>query len=58
VQITFFDDRPYASHVMPPGGFRLAIVNSFSLEAGKRVRATMARGFGLRTLERREKLAV
>jgi hypothetical protein len=57
VQITFFEDRPQHSHVMPPGGFRLAIVNSFGLEAGLRVRTAMARDFGLSALER-EKLAV
>jgi hypothetical protein len=58
VQITFFEDRPQHSHVMPPGGFRLGIVNSFGLEAGMRVRAAMARDFGLNAIERREKLAV
>jgi hypothetical protein len=47
VQITFFEDRPQHAHVMPPGGFRLAIVNAHSLEAGMRLRATMLRDFGL-----------
>ena len=31
VQITFHEDRPAAAHAMPPGGFRLAIVNGFDL---------------------------
>jgi hypothetical protein len=58
VQITFFEDRPPHEHVMPPGGFRLAVINSFNLEAGMRLRATMEREFGLQELARCEKLAV
>jgi hypothetical protein len=42
VQITFHADRPAASHAMPPGGFRLAIVNSTDLEAGRAARARLA----------------
>ena len=34
VQITFHENRAPDQHAMPPGGFRLAIVNAFSLEAG------------------------
>jgi hypothetical protein len=34
VQITFFEDKEPAHHAMPPGGFRLAIVNAWSLQAG------------------------
>jgi len=34
VQITFHEDRPPDQHAMPPGGFRLAIVNCHDLEAG------------------------
>ncbi len=33
VQITFHDDRAPERHAMPPGGFRLAIVNGFDLRA-------------------------
>jgi hypothetical protein len=33
VQITFHDDRPPEHHSMPPGGFRLAVINSFDLVA-------------------------
>ncbi len=58
VQITFFEDRPQHAHTMPPGGFRLAVINSFNLEAGLRVRSAMAREFGLREHVRLEKLAV
>ena len=32
VQITFHQDRDPAWHAMPPGGFRLAIVNGFDLD--------------------------
>jgi hypothetical protein len=32
VQITFHEDWEPARHAMPPGGFRLAIVNGFDLE--------------------------
>jgi hypothetical protein len=58
VQITFFEDRPQHAHVMPPGGFRLAIINTASLEAGMRLRTTMARDFGLQERTRWEKRAV
>ena len=34
VQITFHEGRKPKHHAMPPGGFRLAIVNAASLEAG------------------------
>src|SRR6202790_1190929 len=33
VQITFYEDRAPEQHAMPPGGFRLAIVNGFDLRA-------------------------
>ena len=33
VQITFHEDRAPEQHAMPPGGFRLAIVNGFDLRA-------------------------
>lgn len=45
VQITFHEDRPAAAHPMPPGGFRLAIVNCLDLEAGRAARATLAAAF-------------
>jgi hypothetical protein len=34
VQITFDEDKLPAQHAMPPGGFRLAVVNAWSLSAG------------------------
>jgi hypothetical protein len=42
VQITFHEDRPAAAHAMPPGGFRLAVVNSTDLDAGRAARARLA----------------
>lgn len=45
VQITFHADRPPASHSMPPGGFRLAIVNCTDLETGRRAREDLALSF-------------
>ncbi|MGH8303999.1 MAG: hypothetical protein ACRETG_00130 [Steroidobacteraceae bacterium] len=42
VQITFHEDRPAAAHAMPPGGFRLAIINCLDLEAGQAARARLA----------------
>jgi hypothetical protein len=34
VQITFHEDKPPDRHAMPPGGFRLAIVNAWELQSG------------------------
>jgi len=38
VQITFHEDRNPESHSMPPGGFRLAIVNGWNLQSGMAAR--------------------
>jgi hypothetical protein len=38
VQITFHEDRDPETHAMPPGGFRLAIVNAWDLSAGLQAR--------------------
>lgn len=38
VQITFHEDRQPEAHSMPPGGFRLAIVNCWDLHAGEAAR--------------------
>jgi hypothetical protein len=42
VQITFHEDVPPEQHAMPPGGFRLAIINCWQLEAGLRAREDLA----------------
>jgi hypothetical protein len=41
VQITFHEDKPPAAHAMPPGGFRLAIVNATDIAAGIAARDTL-----------------
>ncbi len=43
VQITFYEDKDPAHHAMPPGGFRVAIVNAFSLAAGQAGREVLRR---------------
>lgn len=45
VQVTFHEDKPPANHSMPPGGFRLAIVNCWDLETGRRAREKLALSF-------------
>jgi hypothetical protein len=45
VQITFYEDRAPESHAMPPGGFRLAIVNGFDLPATIAARARLREFF-------------
>ncbi len=55
IQITFHEDRPPGDHSMPPGGFRLAIVNCADLDTGLSVREKLALSFWStqRLLERR-----
>ncbi|NJM29282.1 MAG: hypothetical protein HC855_03410 [Rhizobiales bacterium] len=51
LQITFHPTKPGEAHPMPPGGFRLAIVNCTDLEAGKQARRDLARAFpGIETI--------
>ena len=45
VQITFHEDRPAERHSMPPGGFRVAIINAFDLDGGKAAREVLRRHF-------------
>jgi len=42
IQITFHEDKAPRAHSMPPGGFRLAIVNCWNLETGFRLREQLA----------------
>lgn len=42
VQITFHPDRPLREHAMPPGGFRLAVINAWDLDAGLEARRRLA----------------
>jgi hypothetical protein len=53
VQITFHEDRAPESHAMPPGGFRLAIVNGFDLPATLAARGRLRKFF----LEKQQTLA-
>jgi hypothetical protein len=41
VQITFHEHKDPSHHAMPPGGFRVAIVNSTTLAAGRAGRETL-----------------
>jgi hypothetical protein len=47
LQITFHPDQPAESHSMPPGGFRLAVINVWELSAGLSARRELAQAFGL-----------
>ena len=57
VQITFHRDLPLSAHAMPPGGFRLAIINCRMLEAGLRLRSIIERDFGLQDLRQLGRVA-
>jgi hypothetical protein len=45
VQITFHEKKKPGDHAMPPGGFRLCIVNALGLEQGLAARRELAAGF-------------
>jgi hypothetical protein len=45
LQITYYESRSGNAHPMPPGGFRLGLVNCFDYEAGLKARALLATGF-------------
>ncbi len=45
VQITFHEDIAPELHAMPPGGFRLAVINCDDLEAGLKAREDLALSF-------------
>jgi hypothetical protein len=45
IQVTFHPERAPERHAMPPGGFRLAIVNCWDLATGLLVRERLARLF-------------
>jgi hypothetical protein len=48
--MTFHETQTNDWHSNPPGGFRLAVINCFDLEAGRQVRRDLANAFGLDTL--------
>jgi hypothetical protein len=45
LQITFHETKPPEQHAMPPGGFRVALINAFDLSAGLAARRKIAEGF-------------
>jgi hypothetical protein len=45
LQITFHETKDAADHPMPPGGFRLAVINATNLNDGIRARDELARAF-------------
>ncbi len=45
VQITFHEDKDPAHHAMPPGGFRVAIVNGTDLATGQQARERLRQAF-------------
>jgi len=49
LQFTFHLDKAPDAHTMPPGGFRLAVINVTELSAGLRARRELAQAFGLET---------
>ena len=57
IQVTFYEDRPIWAHPMPPGGFRLAVVNCWDLDAGIAARQELALAFWAtqRLVERRRR---
>lgn len=54
IQITFVADKLPEAHAMPPGGFRLAVVNCWNLDAGRATRGKLARMFCPPIAARRE----
>jgi hypothetical protein len=57
IQITFEEEKPPAHHAMPPGGFRLAIVNCWDLAVGRRVRSSLANLFATDERPRHEAMS-
>lgn len=57
IQITFDDTIPREAHAMPPGGFRLAIINCWDLDVGRRVRAQLKEHFDTGLAARRPRRA-
>ena len=45
LQVTFHEGKPPQDHAMPPGGFRLAVVNATSLAAARAARRRLATAF-------------
>jgi hypothetical protein len=52
LQITFYDKKDAGLHPMPPGGFRLGIVNAWDLQAGFTAVDELAKAFPTHSLLR------
>lgn len=45
LQVTFFENKPPEDHPMPPGGFRLGVINATNLEVAFAARRLLAEAF-------------
>jgi hypothetical protein len=45
LQITYYEAKQGDAHPMPPGGFRIGIVNSWNLQSGFAARRALAESF-------------
>jgi hypothetical protein len=45
VQVSFHQDRDPAQHSMPPGGFRLVVINAWTVDAGRAARDLLQPAF-------------
>ena len=50
LQITFYDGKEAADHPMPPGGFRVGIINAWDLQAGFAAIDELAKSFPTHSL--------
>ena len=50
LQITFHEGKPPEDHAMPPGGFRLAVINATSLDAARAARRRLAQAWDARLI--------
>lgn len=51
LQVTFHEEKPPEDHAMPPGGFRLAVINATSLDAARAARRRLAEAFDPRLIQ-------
>ncbi|HUX72698.1 MAG TPA: hypothetical protein VMV25_02235 [Steroidobacteraceae bacterium] len=47
LQFTFHQQQAAEAHAMPPGGFRLAVINVWDLAVGRALRGDLAHAFGI-----------
>lgn len=50
LQVTFHEGKPPEAHAMPPGGFRLAVINASSLAGARAARHRLAEAFDPRAV--------